>query len=114
MARFIGSRKDLTEDKMEELEELVLDSTKAQAIFEAARVSMGKLLMCVCVHVCVCVCLCACMCWCVHVCVCLSVLVCACLCVHECVGVCVRGSDSWLVLITPFPPLTNRNGHLSN
>ena len=42
MARFIGSRKDLTEEKMEELEELVMDTTKAQAIFEAARVSMGK------------------------------------------------------------------------
>ena len=42
MARFIGSRKDLTEDKLEELEELVMDTTKAQAIFEAARVSMGE------------------------------------------------------------------------
>lgn len=42
MVRFIGSRKDLTEDKLEELEELVMDSTKAQAIFEAARVSMGR------------------------------------------------------------------------
>ena len=42
MARFIGSRKDLTEDKLEELEELVMDSTKAEAIFEAARVSMGE------------------------------------------------------------------------
>lgn len=41
VARFIGSRKDLTEDKLEELEELVMDTTKAQAIFEAARVSMG-------------------------------------------------------------------------
>ena len=42
MARFIGSRKDLTEDKLEEIEELVMDTTKAQAIFEAARVSMGE------------------------------------------------------------------------
>ena len=43
VARFIGSRKELNEDKLEELEELVMDSTKAEAIFEAARVSMGEL-----------------------------------------------------------------------
>ncbi len=42
MVRFIGSRKNLTEDKMEQLEELVMDSTKCEAIYEAARVSMGK------------------------------------------------------------------------
>ncbi len=42
MARFIGSRKDLTEEKLEGLEELVMDTTKAEAIFEAARVSMGE------------------------------------------------------------------------
>ena len=41
VARFIGSRKEFTEDKLDELEQLVSDSTKAQAIFEAARVSMG-------------------------------------------------------------------------
>ena len=46
VARFIGSRKDLTEDKLEELEELVMDTTKAQAIFEAARVSMGEQIVC--------------------------------------------------------------------
>ncbi len=42
MVRFIGSRKDLTEDKVEQLEELVMDSTKCEAIIEAARVSMGE------------------------------------------------------------------------
>ena len=42
VAKFIGSRKDLTEDKLEELEEIVQDSAKAAAIIEAARVSMGK------------------------------------------------------------------------
>ena len=42
VARFIGDRKSLTEEKVEELEEIVLDSTKAQAIVEAARMSMGE------------------------------------------------------------------------
>ena len=32
----------MTEDKLEGLEELVMDTVKAQAIFEAARVSMGE------------------------------------------------------------------------
>ena len=41
VVRFIGSRKNLTEDKLEELEEIVMDSTKTQAIFEAAKMSMG-------------------------------------------------------------------------
>jgi len=41
VARFIGNRKELTEEKFDELEEIVMDSTKTQAIFEAARVSMG-------------------------------------------------------------------------
>lgn len=45
MVRFIGSRKNLTEDKLDELEEMVMDSTKAQAILEAAKMSMGE---CVC------------------------------------------------------------------
>ncbi len=43
VARFVGNRKDLTEDRLDGLEELVMDSTKAQAVFEAARMSMGKL-----------------------------------------------------------------------
>lgn len=42
VVRFIGSRKDLTEQKLDDLEEIVMDSTKCQAIFEAARVSMGQ------------------------------------------------------------------------
>jgi nucleolar protein 56 len=41
VARYIGDRKSLNEEKMEGLEEIVLDSTKAQAIVEAARMSMG-------------------------------------------------------------------------
>ena len=43
VARYIGDRKSLNEEKMEGLEEIVLDSTKAQAIVEAARMSMGEL-----------------------------------------------------------------------
>ena len=42
VVHFIGDRKTLGEEKMEGLEEMVLDSTKAQAIVEAARVSMGE------------------------------------------------------------------------
>ena len=41
VAKFIGNRKELTHEKFEDLEEIVMDSTKVQAIFEAARVSMG-------------------------------------------------------------------------
>ena len=41
VARFIGNRKELTAEKFDELEEIVMDSTKVQAIYEAARVSMG-------------------------------------------------------------------------
>ena len=41
MVKFIGSRKDLTEDKLEKLEEIVMDSTKVEAIYEAAKMSMG-------------------------------------------------------------------------
>ena len=39
---FIGTRKNLTEDKLEGLEEIVMDSTKAEAIFEAGKMSMGE------------------------------------------------------------------------
>lgn len=42
VVKFIGSRKDLTEDKLDALEELVMDSMKAEAIYEAAKMSMGK------------------------------------------------------------------------
>lgn len=42
VAKYVKSRKDLTEDMLEGLEEIVLDSSKAQAIMEASRMSMGK------------------------------------------------------------------------
>ena len=38
----MGDRKSLSEERMEGLEEVVMDSTKAQAIVEAARMSMGE------------------------------------------------------------------------
>ncbi|XP_049810285.1 nucleolar protein 56 [Schistocerca nitens] len=41
VARLIGNRKEFTEDKLEALEELVMDSAKAQAILSASRSSMG-------------------------------------------------------------------------
>uniref|UniRef100_A0A3P9IVH2 Nucleolar protein 56 n=1 Tax=Oryzias latipes TaxID=8090 RepID=A0A3P9IVH2_ORYLA len=41
MAQLIGNRKELTEEKLESLEEVVMDSAKAQAILEASRSSMG-------------------------------------------------------------------------
>lgn len=40
-AKFIKDRKSLTQDKLEELEEIVMDSAKAQAIIDAAKMSMG-------------------------------------------------------------------------
>ena len=42
VAKYVKSRKDLTEDMLEGLEEIVLDSSKAQAIMESSRMSMGK------------------------------------------------------------------------
>jgi nucleolar protein 56 len=41
VARFVKNRKELTEDKLEELEEIVMDSAKAQAILDATKSSMG-------------------------------------------------------------------------
>lgn len=41
VARFIKNRKELTEDKLEGLEEIVMDSAKAQAILDASKSSMG-------------------------------------------------------------------------
>ena len=41
-AQYIKSRKDLSEDKLEGLEEIVMDSAKAKAIFAASKSSMGK------------------------------------------------------------------------
>ena len=43
VANFIGSRQDLTAEKLPELEDVVQDSAKAQAILDAAKVSMGEL-----------------------------------------------------------------------
>ena len=42
VAHYVGDRKTLSEERTEGLEEVVMDSTKAQAIVEAARMSMGK------------------------------------------------------------------------
>ena len=42
VAKFIKSRKDLTEDKLEALEEIVMDEGKAKAIYEASKSSMGQ------------------------------------------------------------------------
>jgi len=44
VANFIGSRQDLTAERVSELEDVVQDSAKAQAILEASKVSMGKVL----------------------------------------------------------------------
>ncbi|MEE6511965.1 hypothetical protein FKM82_018866, partial [Ascaphus truei] len=41
MAKYIGNRKELSEDKLEDMEEIVMDSAKAQAVLEASRSSMG-------------------------------------------------------------------------
>ena len=41
VARLIKNRKDLTDDKLAELEEIVMDDAKVKAICDAARSSMG-------------------------------------------------------------------------
>lgn len=41
MAKFIKNRKELSEDSLEGLEEITMDSGKAQAILDASRSSMG-------------------------------------------------------------------------
>lgn len=43
LARFIGNRKELSEESLEPLEEITMDGAKAQAILEASRSSMGEL-----------------------------------------------------------------------
>jgi len=40
-SKFIKDRKTLTQDKLEGLEEIVMDSAKAQAIIDASKMSMG-------------------------------------------------------------------------
>lgn len=44
VARLIGNRKELSEESLEGLEEVVMDNAKAQAILEASRSSMGQYL----------------------------------------------------------------------
>lgn len=41
LAKFIKNRKDLTEESLQGLEEITMDSAKAQAILDASRSSMG-------------------------------------------------------------------------
>ncbi|CAK6958268.1 nucleolar protein 56 [Scomber scombrus] len=41
MAQLIGNRKELSEENLESMEEVVMDSAKAQAILDASRSSMG-------------------------------------------------------------------------
>ncbi|XP_033017041.1 nucleolar protein 56 [Lacerta agilis] len=41
LTKLIGNRKELSEESLEALEEIVMDSAKAQAILEASRSSMG-------------------------------------------------------------------------
>ncbi|KAG9266267.1 nucleolar protein 56 [Astyanax mexicanus] len=41
LAKLIGNRKELSEESLESLEEVTMDSAKAQAILEASRSSMG-------------------------------------------------------------------------
>lgn len=41
VAKYIKNRKEFTEEMVEGLEELVMDSGKAQAIWDASRSSMG-------------------------------------------------------------------------
>lgn len=41
LARLIGNRKELTEESLESLEEVVMDAAKARTILDAARSSMG-------------------------------------------------------------------------
>jgi nucleolar protein 56 len=43
LAKFIGDRKQLNEDKLAGLEEIVVDSDKARAILDASRSSMGTM-----------------------------------------------------------------------
>ena len=43
VAQFIKNRKELSEESLEGLEEIVMDSSKAQAILDASRMSMGEI-----------------------------------------------------------------------
>jgi nucleolar protein 56 len=41
VVRIVKNRKELTDDMVEQLEEIVMDSAKAQAIIDASKSSMG-------------------------------------------------------------------------
>ena len=41
-AKYIGNRKEFTEEMVEGLEEIVMDSAKATAVYDASRASMGE------------------------------------------------------------------------
>lgn len=42
LAKLIRNRRELGEESLEDLEEITMDSAKAQAILEASRSSMGQ------------------------------------------------------------------------
>ena len=42
VVKFVKNRKELAADQLDALEELVMDSAKAKAIYEASKSSMGK------------------------------------------------------------------------
>lgn len=42
LAKLIGNRKELSEEMLEAIEEITMDSGKAQAILDASRSSMGR------------------------------------------------------------------------
>ena len=42
VAHFVKNRKELSEESLEGLEEITMDSAKAQAILDASRSSMGQ------------------------------------------------------------------------
>lgn len=43
VVKYVGDRKQLTDDKVEGLEEIIMDAGKAAAVLSAAKSSMGKL-----------------------------------------------------------------------
>jgi len=42
VAQYVGNRKQLTEDRLEGLEKILMDSEKTRAIYDASRSSMGN------------------------------------------------------------------------
>lgn len=42
--RLIKNRKEMSDDLLEQLEEVIMDSAKAQAVIDASKSSMGKLI----------------------------------------------------------------------